>query len=115
MDSTQALNNEGRKAFPVLIQNQSKDTIVIGHGYEIPIITEAKTKDGTWKPIEKNRIYGCGNGLHAIILAPNEIVISSELVYAGNFKTSLRLKIGTDYSKEFSGTINESQFQNEWD
>ncbi|PHR23171.1 MAG: hypothetical protein COA38_17295 [Fluviicola sp.] len=115
VDTTQIINNNGRKAFPVLIQNKSIDTIYIGYGSQIPIITEAKTKNGEWKPIEERFIYMCGNGLHSIILPPNELVITSELIYTGNFKTKLRLKMGNNYSEEFNGTINETQFESEWD
>lgn len=113
VDTTQIINNDGRKAFPVLIQNITTDTIYIGYGDQIPIITEAKSKNGEWKPIEEQFVYGCGNGLHSIILPPNELVITSELIYSGNFKTILRLKMGNNYSEEFIGTINESQFESE--
>jgi len=115
IDTTQIINNDGRKAFPVLIQNKSIDTIYIGYGSQIPIITEAKTKNKQWKPIEERYVYMCGNGLHSIILPPNEVVLTSELIYSGNFKTKLRIKMGNNYSEEFNGAINESQFESEWD
>lgn len=114
-DTTQIINNDGRKAFPVLIQNKSIDTIYIGYGSQIPLITEAKNKEGQWEPIEERFVYMCGNGLHSIILPPNEFVLTSELIYSGNFRTKLRIKMGRHYSKEFNGTINESQFESEWD
>jgi len=115
VDTTQIINNDGRKAFPVLIQNITTDTIYVGYGNQVPIITEAKSKNGEWKPIEEQYTYMCGNGLHSIILPPNEFVLTSELIYSGNFKTKLRIKMGNNYSEEFNGTINESQFESEWD
>jgi hypothetical protein len=114
-DTTQFINNIRRKSFPVIIQNKSNDTIYIGYGNQIPIITEGKTKNGEWKPIEKRYIYGCGVGLHSIILPPNELVITSELVYSGNFKTKLRIRMGDSYSDEFNGEINLTQFESEYD
>ena len=115
VDTTQIINSNGRNAFPVLIKNITTDTIYIGYGNQIPIITEAKSKNGEWKPIEEQYIYMCGVGLHSIILPPNELVITSELIYTGNFKTKLRLKMGNNYSDEFNGEINETQFESEWD
>ena len=114
-DTTQFINNNRRKSFPVIIQNKSNDTIYIGYGDQIPIITEGKTKNGEWKPIEKRYIYGCGVGLHLIILPPNEVVVTSELVYSGNFKTKLRIRMGDSYSDEFNGEINLSQFESKYD
>lgn len=115
IDTTQIINNYGRKAFPVLIQNESLDTIRIGYGNQIPLITEAKSQNGEWKPIEKKFVYRCGNGLHTIILPPKESLISSEIVYDGDFKTKLRIKVGNIYSEEYEGNINTSQFESELD
>jgi hypothetical protein len=115
IDTTQIISNDGRKAFPVLIQNATKDTIYIGYGNQIPIITEAKSKNGEWKPIKEHFTYMCGVGLHSIILPPNEVVITSELIYSGQFKTKLRIRMEDNYSEEFDGMINKSQFESEWD
>ena len=54
--------------------------------------------------------YICGNGLGKIMLPPNEIVVTSAMIYNGHYKTDLRLKIGKNYSKPFKGTINYRQF-----
>lgn len=115
IDSTRIINNDGRQAFPVLIQNKSADTVTIGYGDHIPLIAEAKTTEGVWKPIEKRFVYGCGVGLHFIILPPDEIVITSQLIYSGTFKTKLRIKMGRHYSEEFPGAINPSQFESPYD
>lgn len=115
VDTSQFITNERRKAYPVIIENLHSDTIYIGYGRYIPIITEALNKKGEWKPIEDRFIYMCGNGVESIILPPKQIVVTSELVYTGNFKTKLRLKLGSNYSREFTGSINLSQFESEWD
>jgi len=117
VDTTQIINNWGRKAYPILIQNQSIDTIYIGYGAEIPITTEAKNRNGVWKPIVEEYIYMCGNGVKSIVLPPNEVVITSELIFSGDFETKLRIKMGNNYSEEFNGSINETQFvrQYQWD
>lgn len=115
VDTAQVINDYGRRAFPVLIMNQYNDTVYIGYGDQIPIVAEAISKNGKWEPIEERYIYMCGTGLNSIILPPHEIVITSELVYSGNFKTKLRIKLGNNYSNEFYVNINESQFESEWD
>lgn len=115
VDTSQFITNERRKAYPVIIENLHSDTIYIGYGDYIPIITEALNKKGEWKPIEDRFIYMCGNGVESIILPPKQIVVTSELVYTGDFKTKLRLKLGSNYSREFTGSINLTQFESEWD
>lgn len=115
IDTSQLITNKRRKAYPVIIENLHSDTIYIGYGGYIPIITEALNEKGDWKPIEYRHIYMCGNGVESIILPPKQIVVTSELVYMGNFKTKLRLKLGSNYSREFTGSINLSQFESEWD
>lgn len=41
VDTTQFITNKERKAYPVIIENLHSDTIYIGYGSYIPIITEA--------------------------------------------------------------------------
>lgn len=99
-------------AYPVLIQNLEKDTIQIGYDRFIPIILEAKDSTGTWKPIENMFRFMCGMGIGSIILPPKEIVITSKRFFNGKYSTILRIKLGTNYSNTFNGTINYSQFEN---
>lgn len=113
IDTSQFINNEGKKSFPVLIENISDDTVNIGYRNHISITTEALSKNGEWKPIEKQLSFMCGVGLNSIILPPNEIVLTSQLIYSGSFKTKLRIKLGSNYSEEFLGEINVSQFENQ--
>lgn len=115
IDTSQFISVNGRKSHPVLIENLYSDTIYIGYGTEIPFITEALDARGNWKPIEKQFVYMCGNGLESIILPPKEFVITSVLAYTGEFKTKLRLQFGQNYSREFIGSINKTQFESEWD
>lgn len=114
IDTTQVIGNDRRRAFPVLIQNNHSDTINIGYGRYIPIVAEAKNREGEWKPIEEPFIYMCGVGLETIILPPEEFVVTSQLMYSGKFKTKLRLRMGNNYSQEFKGCINDAQFLPEW-
>jgi hypothetical protein len=105
------------KAYPVIIKNQEKKPIVIGHtssGDEIPLILEAKDQDGTWRAIEEEFASLCGFGIHPIILKPQEIIVTGVIIYQGSFKTKLRLKYGTIYSKTFQGSINPTQFEDKY-
>jgi len=100
-----------KNAYPVFLTNKSNDTIQIGYGPFIPLIMEAKDSTGMWRPIERRYFFGCGNGVTTTILPPSEIVLTSAIFYAGNYKTELRLKIGNNYSASFNGTINQTQFE----
>ena len=113
IDTSQFITNEGRKAYPVIIKNLHFDTVYVGYGRYIPIITEALNEKGEWEPIEERYRYLCGTGLERIILPPKQIVVTSQLVYSGSFKTKLRIKYGSNYSREFVGFINPTQFKHE--
>jgi hypothetical protein len=99
------------EAYPVIIENLDKDTIQIGYGAFIPLITEAKDSLGVWRRIETDFTYMCGNGVGTIILPPNEIVLTAASIYEGDFETTLRLKIDSTFSNEFKGRINHRQFK----
>ncbi|MEO2071202.1 MAG: hypothetical protein ABGW99_07645 [Zunongwangia sp.] len=119
VDTTQKLKHDVSKyqwddyyeGYPILIKNASSDTIVIGYESYIPIILQAKDENNNWNPIEKIYIFSCGNGLSSVLLPPNEIVLSSKPIYQGDFKTTLRVEIGGNYSNEYSGKINLDQFK----
>lgn len=98
------------KAYPVLLTNSATDTIQIGYGDFMYITMEARDRSGKWRPIERRFTPGCGHGIKNIILPPGEVVLTSAIIYQGNYKTRLRLKLGKNYSKEFSGSINYGQF-----
>lgn len=98
------------KANPVMLINKEADTILIGYGDFVPLIMEAKDSLGNWKPIEEKWTYTCGNGVGSIILPPGEIVITSAMIYNGDYLTDLRLRIGRNFSKSYKGKINYRQF-----
>lgn len=120
VDTTQRVKNEDIEvnknghffdAYPVLIKNKDSDTITITFGDFVPLITEAKDSTGNWRPIEKRKRYKCGMGIGAIILPPDEVVLTATMIYQGNYQTSLRLKIDSTFSNEFKGNINYRQFE----
>ncbi|WP_196894084.1 hypothetical protein [Aureivirga marina] len=101
IDTTQTIGSSGKIAYPVIIQNTTKDSIAF-FPYFAPLILEAKNKSGDWKPIKITEKYGCFHGFNeTIIIPPNEIVLISFFKYSGDFKTKLRLKLGENYSGEF--------------
>lgn len=102
-------------AYPIIIKSKENDTIKIGVGNNISMTLEAKDSIGNWKPIEETFKYMCGTGLNTIILPPKTIIISSVMIYKGNYKTKLRIKLGGNFSNEFYGTINYRQFESFFD
>ncbi|MFI2743333.1 hypothetical protein ACG2LH_11370 [Zhouia sp. PK063] len=98
------------QAYPVYIKNEEEDSVIIGYDRFIPLILEAKDSLNQWRPIEKNYKFKCGMGISGIILPPKYVIISSKIIFKGNFKTQLRLKLGNNYSNEYMGYINYSQF-----
>lgn len=106
----------GYKSYPVLLTNLEKDTIIIGNGSMkgvAPIIMEAQDRNGVWRPIEEIPPVKCDVGVGKVILPPNQVALTSALIYFGDYETELRLKLGKNYSKPFRGTINYSQFTRE--
>ena len=104
----------GTKSYPVIIENKSINTLRIGYGDYIPLLIEAIDSLGNWRPIQKPYVYFCGTGLTHYYLPPKEILITSCKLYKGEYKTKMRLVYGfnrTNYSNEFSGTINYNQFK----
>jgi hypothetical protein len=103
-------------ANPIFIKNISKDTLTIGYAEYLPIIIEAKNRNGEWQPIQERMRFACGNGIVNFYCPPNNIVISAMQKYSGNFKTKLRLKYesfvskSSIFSNEINGEINEKQF-----
>ncbi|GAA4776656.1 MULTISPECIES: hypothetical protein [Flavobacterium] len=88
---------------PALLRNRTKDTIPIGYGDIIPLILEAKDKSGKWKPIQEKFVYMCGNGVGTIVLPPKEIAVTLVPIFNGNYKTQLRLSMGSNKSNVFWG------------
>jgi hypothetical protein len=113
IDTTQKTRNIGREkygytdfihqAYPVILENTSDSTIIIGYGSQIPLILEVKDKNGDWKATEHMFTYMCGNGLPSILLPKGEIVLTSVPIIEGGEKKEFRLRIGENYSEEFLG------------
>ena len=102
-------NDTVASSYPVLITNNSNDTILFD--YKLPIFLEAKNSEGIWKRIEKEHLaWLCTGNPNLLIFPPNEIIITSTIIYDGTFETELRLKLGNIYSNVFKGRINEGQF-----
>lgn len=95
--------NEGFKAYPVIIKNTQKDTMIIATSNHIELVLEGQGKDGWESLIEPTRHLGCGNGLTYLLLPPNEILVTSVPVYKWKKRTLLRLKLGENYSTIFTG------------
>jgi hypothetical protein len=93
--------------FPVMVTNRETDTIFIGYGTHVPLIMEAMDSLGNWQPIQERfrYRYGCGTDLGAIILPPNESILTLVPTFKGNYKKKLRLTLGENHSKPFIGFI----------
>ncbi len=101
----------GIKSYPVFVQNVSEDTLGVGYGEYIPLLMEAKDKDGVWRPVQETFFYGCGTGLTHFYLPSGEFLLTSCKMFAGDFETTLRLKFNKVYSNEFKDNIHLSQFE----
>lgn len=96
--------NESFKAYPVIIKNIEKDTIIIATRDYIGLVLEEETKDGWETLIEPFRHRGCGMGLTYLLLPPKEVLVTSLPVYKFKKTTQLRLKLGNNYSSVFQGS-----------
>ena len=99
------------EAYPVFLENKSGRKVAIGYGSHIDIILQAKNEQGQWQDIEWPYMYGCGTGLATIVIAEDEMALTSVPLFRGDFKTELRLRIGHNYSKPFRGTIDKRQLE----
>lgn len=102
IDLNPTINNR----LPVLLTNLDSDTIIIGYGEIVPLIMEAKDSLGNWGPMEERFIYKCGVGISSVFLPPQEVVLTSAPIFDGEFETTMRLRLGKNYSKEFKGNVN---------
>ncbi len=97
----------GKKSYPVFIENKSNDTLSIGFGDILPMITETKDTLGQWIEIETPFIYPCATGLTKFFLPPNQVVITALRQSFGVTKVKYRIKYelidGPVYSNEIIG------------
>lgn len=97
--------------YPVYIINQSNLWSYFWTDSSFGLIMEAwHNENKRWQPIEYQTTH---SGLH-IVLPPHSYLITSAVVYDGNYPTKMRLKFFSNkkhlYSNEFYGKINKSQF-----
>jgi len=102
------------KCYPVIIENNTKDTLKIGHAYTLLLLLEAKDNDDKWKPIEKFNWYW-GDKNKGVFIPPSQIAITSVHINKGKFETKLRLRLNNILSNEFNGSIYLTQFESEYD
>ena len=99
-----------KKSYPIFIKNQSSDTLSIGFGDVLPMLTEVQDSISNWEQIERQFIYSCGTGLTEFYLPPNQIAISALRQNYGTNKTKFRVRfrLGDNkiYSNEINGKIN---------
>ncbi len=114
IDSAQ-ITNYLSKFFAVEIKNSTDKDFSISNDLGLPVIQEAKDKNGEWRPIEYIMLNGSLLS-HTIELQTKSIIEIAAPRYSGDYETELRLKIaiqkyGTLTSPSFRGTINYSQFE----
>lgn len=99
-------------ANPVILTNNDSQDVQIGYGYYIPLIMQAQNKKREWIDIESYYVSDCGTCLNMIYFKPNEITITTSVIYDGNYETKLRLRLGeNNFSNVFTGKINRSQIE----
>lgn len=118
-DTIRSLQRKFVSAYPVLFYNNTNKKIPLGTGnLEIKIIQEAKDIDNKWKPIEFNNSVGTCLSPSNLLLEPKHYTASAVIKYKGNFKTRIRVKYfdgkNVYYSNEINGTINRSQFNQQY-
>jgi len=98
--------------YPVYLINQSNKWYFRWFDLmSFTLIMEAYHKENQqWQPIEYQTTH---SGFY-IIMAPESYIVTSALIYEGNYSTKMRLKYkqasGMTYSNEFYGSINKTQF-----
>lgn len=103
--------------YPIFLVNSThRDKLFHGHNstaYGIQMAA-AEEKWDYLKPIEQIGYNHCGMGDFAITIHPREFIVLLAKKYAGNFKTTLQVRIknqeNTIVSHTFIGTIDKKQF-----
>lgn len=99
-------------ANPVILTNNDLQDVQIGYGYYIPLIMQAQNEKGEWKDIESYYAADCGTCLSMIYFKPNEITVTTSVIYDGNYETKLRLRLGeNNFSNVFTGKISRLQLE----
>lgn len=98
-------------AYPVLVRNETRDTIRVGRGDDIPLELEALDPRGKWQVIEAPHSVFCSVGMAVIVLPPQQVVLTSVNIPHGSFHTQLRIRKGLNHSLPFQGYVNPLQFE----
>ena len=101
-------------SYSTIVKNVDKDTVLVGHNLSISLVMEALDGEKKWKPIQEDFMFMCGNGVHSLILPPDNIILTVTPRFKGLYYTKLRLKLGQNYSNEFNGWINPGQFKSRY-
>jgi len=106
--------NQGQQL--IWFVNNSNDTIKLQRQDRLLIfILEAKTKNGSWSPMQYWKNSSCGNSYFIEYMPPKKArAVIYKLPNKGDFKTKFRVKLlGKDkffYSNEFYGTMDYCEF-----
>lgn len=92
--------------FPLVIESQVSDTVIIGYGNHVDLTLEAKDDNNNWHPVEIAGRFEKREPNNALILPPNGMAMSLVLRFDGPLETDLRLRMGENYSETFRGWIN---------
>lgn len=102
------------EAYPIIITNSGKDTMLIGYHRHLNLSVEAKDSIGNWSKILDSHII---HGLplkESYMLLPGLSVITSTFKTTGEYNTKLRIKIGNSTSDEWTGNIDYNQFNSKF-
>ncbi|MBI1308086.1 MAG: hypothetical protein GC181_15885 [Bacteroidetes bacterium] len=106
VDTAQILYSE----YPVLVRNSDSVRVEIGFESHLFLEIEALDSNGNWQMIISDwNSFQCGLGSH-VFLNPGEVALTFIPILRGNYYTSLRVKMGMNYSNTFRGRINYTQF-----
>ena len=83
------------KSYPVFIKNKTIDTLNIGFGDFLPLLTETEDSNGKWSVYERPFIYDCGTGITSLILPPNQIAITALRQKTAQEGANVRVKFET--------------------
>jgi hypothetical protein len=101
-------------SFPVIVTNQSPDTLFIGYSADyysgnVALILEGKDEAGNWMPLETRYNYWDKTD-KALVLPGGQAVVTSAFFYSGSFETDLRLRLEKSYSEVFRDWVNPEAF-----
>jgi len=100
-------------AYPVIIENLSKDCLIIFSDKYVPLTIEILNQKDEWVRIQSWHEYQCPEGIYFHGIPSNEILITSCKLFLGNVKVKMRLAYSGNkdlVSNEFYGQVNQAQY-----